>query len=59
MPPTWCIETEKYPYDTQSWKEWLTFKRTNANPPLPDTDEWKDWLAARQTATPAPKANGK
>jgi WD40 repeat protein len=47
-PPAWCIELEKWPYHTQDWKDWLAYKRANANPPLPDTPEWKTWLAARQ-----------
>jgi hypothetical protein len=42
-PPAWCIELEKWPYQTQDWKDWLKFKRANANPPLPDTPEWKTW----------------
>ena len=47
-PPAWCIEMEKWPYHTQDWKEWLKYKRANANPPWPDTTEWRSWLAARQ-----------
>jgi hypothetical protein len=42
-PPAWCIEMEKWPYQTQDWKDWLRFKRANANPPLPDTPEWQSW----------------
>lgn len=48
-PPAWCIELEKWPYDTQDWKDWLTFKRANANPPLPDTAEWQPFLAAHRS----------
>jgi hypothetical protein len=22
-PPAWCIEMEKWPYDTPEWKQWL------------------------------------
>jgi WD40 repeat protein len=47
-PPDWCIEMQKWPYQTQDWKDWLKFKRANANPPLPDTAEWKSWIAARR-----------
>jgi hypothetical protein len=47
-PPAWCVEMEKWPYYTRGWKDWLTYKRTNANPPLPDTAEWNKWLAAHQ-----------
>jgi hypothetical protein len=36
-PPSWCIELEKWPYDTQDWKNWLKHRRAGANPPLPDT----------------------
>ncbi len=45
-PPGWCIEMDKWPYQTQDWKEWLRFKRANANPPFPDTPEWQTWVAA-------------
>jgi hypothetical protein len=34
-PPAWCIELEKWPYETQDWKRWLELKRANANPPMP------------------------
>jgi hypothetical protein len=48
QPPVWCIEMEKWPYHTQDWKDWLKFKRANANPPLPDTAEWQPFLAAHR-----------
>lgn len=44
-PPAWCIEREKWPYATQAWKEWLAFKRANANPPLPYMPECNSWRA--------------
>jgi len=28
-PPIWCIEMEKWPYQTQEWKSWLRNKRAN------------------------------
>jgi WD40 repeat protein len=31
-PPAWCIELEKWPYDTPAWKQWLSSGR---RPPLP------------------------
>jgi energy-coupling factor transporter ATP-binding protein EcfA2 len=34
-PPTWCIEQEKWPYDTPAWKEWLSDTLTGKRPPLP------------------------
>ena len=34
-PPQWCIELEKWPYHTASWKQWLSDTRANKNPPLP------------------------
>ena len=34
-PPDWCIEMEKWPYNTQTWKEWLADRRAGKNPPLP------------------------
>ncbi len=48
-PPAWCIEMEKWPYQTQDWKDWLKYKRANLNPPLPDSAEWKSWISARET----------
>src|SRR4029077_11366649 len=55
-PPAWCIEMGKWPYRTQDWKDWLRFKRADANPPLPDTPEWQPWLAAqRGTGRPGKK----
>jgi WD40 repeat protein len=52
-PLAWCIEMEKWPYHTQIWKDWLKYKRANANPPLADTPEWLTWLASR-SHYPAP-----
>ena len=49
-PAAWCIEAEKWPYHTQDWKDWLKFKRANANPPLPDTPEWQSWIADHKSA---------
>jgi hypothetical protein len=46
-PPTWCVEMEKWPYQSQEWKEWLRFRRES--PPLPNTAEWKSWLATRKS----------
>jgi hypothetical protein len=34
-PPAWCIEMEKWPYNTAEWKQWLADKRAGKNPPLP------------------------
>jgi WD40 repeat protein len=45
-PPTWCVEMEKWPYQTKDWKEWLRLKRANASPPLPETLEWQSLIAA-------------
>ena len=47
-PPAWCIEMEKWPYQSQDWKDWLRYKHANANPPLPDTAEWRDWIARKK-----------
>jgi WD40 repeat protein len=46
-PPAWCIEAERWPYGSPAWKDWLKYKRANANPPLPDTPAWKAWIAER------------
>lgn len=46
-PPAWCIGLEKWPYEGQSWKDWLKYARANLHPPFPDTPGWKTWLAAR------------
>ena len=34
-PPAWCIEMEKWPYATPTWKQWLADKRAGKNPPMP------------------------
>jgi WD40 repeat protein len=34
-PPAWCIEMEKWPYNTAEWKQWLVDVRAGKNPPLP------------------------
>jgi WD40 repeat protein len=47
-PPAWCIDLEKWPYQTEGWKDWLKFKRANASPPRPDTAEWWPWVSARE-----------
>jgi WD40 repeat protein len=28
LPPSWCIEMKKWPYHTQTWKDWLAARRT-------------------------------
>jgi WD40 repeat protein len=33
-PPLWCIELEKWPYDTDEWKQWLSDARAGKSPPL-------------------------
>ncbi len=34
-PPAWCIEMEKWPYNTPELKQWLAEVRAGKNPPLP------------------------
>ena len=34
-PPAWCIEMEKWPYNTPEWKQWLADMRAGKKPPLP------------------------
>ena len=34
-PAPWCIEMEKWPYNTPEWKQWLSDARAGKNPPLP------------------------
>jgi WD40 repeat protein len=34
-PPAWCIELEKWPYNTPEWKQWLADARAGKNPPVP------------------------
>jgi hypothetical protein len=36
-PPAWCIEMEKWPYNTEAWKAWLRDVRAGMSPPLPAT----------------------
>jgi WD domain, G-beta repeat len=34
-PPAWCIEMEKWPYNTPEWKQWLADVSAGKKPPLP------------------------
>ena len=34
-PPAWCIEMEKWPYETATWKQWLADTRAGKGPQLP------------------------
>jgi WD40 repeat protein len=34
-PPAWCIEMEKWPYDTPEWKQWLHETQAGKNPQMP------------------------
>ena len=46
-PPAWCIETNRWPYYTTDWKDWLHYRRESLSSPLPNTPEWNSWIAAR------------
>jgi hypothetical protein len=46
-PLAWCIEMRKWPYLSRDWQDWLKYKRTHADVPLPDSAEWEPWIAAR------------
>jgi WD40 repeat protein len=48
VPPAWCVELEKWPYQTQDWKDWLRHKRAYDSPPFPNTPTWQPWIAARR-----------
>jgi WD40 repeat protein len=37
-PPAWCIETQKWPNQTQAWKDWLARRQAGQNPPMPKAD---------------------
>jgi WD40 repeat protein len=32
QPPAWCIEMDKWPYDTPEWKQWLADVRAGKKP---------------------------
>jgi WD40 repeat protein/Tfp pilus assembly protein PilF len=36
QPPLWCIELQKWPYQTASWQRWLSAKRAGKDAALPD-----------------------
>jgi len=36
-PLPWCIEMEKWPYNTPAWRQWLADARAGESPPLPTT----------------------
>ena len=42
-PPAWCIELGKWPYDSNSWKDWLAYTRIGLDPPYPGTPGWENW----------------
>ncbi len=35
-PPSWCIKKEKWPFETQAWRDWFAAKRAGASSPLPE-----------------------
>jgi hypothetical protein len=37
-PPAWCIEAQKWPNQTQAWKDWLASRQAGKNPPLPKAE---------------------
>jgi len=51
-PPFWCIEMEKWPYNTGDWKDWLRYRRASIAAPLPETAEWKQWRRGRESDQP-------
>jgi WD40 repeat protein len=40
-PQLWCVEMEKWPYNTKPWKDWLEQKAKGLNPDLPPAPEWR------------------
>jgi hypothetical protein len=34
-PPEWCIEMEKWPYNTHEWRQWLSDAQAGKHPSLP------------------------
>ena len=51
-PPDWCIELNKWPYDSEPWKEWLRHKKQGAAPPFPDSLASKSWIGDHAGAGP-------
>lgn len=37
-PPAWCIEAQKWPNQTQAWKDWLARRQSGQNPPMPKAE---------------------
>jgi WD40 repeat protein len=37
-PPARCIELQKWPNDTQAWKDWLARRQTGQKPPMPKAE---------------------
>jgi WD40 repeat protein len=50
-PLAWCIDLEKWPYQSESWKEWLKYRRAGDNPPLPNTSDWGTWVNPKYAVT--------
>ena len=46
-PPPWCVEMAKWPYDTEDWRDWLEFVRSDQDPPLPASPQWGEWIDTR------------
>src|SRR5262249_6941117 len=34
-PPDWCVEQHKWPYDDESWTQWLKDRNEGKNPKMP------------------------
>jgi WD40 repeat protein len=34
-PPAWCLEMQKWPYNTPAWKQWLADKTAGKDSPMP------------------------
>jgi WD40 repeat protein len=35
-PPTWCVETSRWPYNTGPWRSWLAQRKAGRSTPFPD-----------------------
>ncbi|WP_294533365.1 hypothetical protein [uncultured Rhodoblastus sp.] len=47
-PPTWCITSSKWPYDTQDWRDWMQYRSSFKAVPRPDDEQWTEWVAHRK-----------
>ena len=47
VPPQWCFELDKWPYQSPAWKLWHAHSDDKDKPPQPGTPEWLAWVSKK------------